>query len=1290
MGHRLNPFLPPPRVFISYARSDGADFASSLRARLEREHPEITLWLDRAQMLGGIGWWKQITEALDKVEILIMVMTPAAMQSEVAAKEWRYARQQGVRVCPVMEGVPNLDFDVLPNWMRKAHCYDLDREWETFISFLQSAGKDNRVPFMAPDLPATYVERPVQFAAIISRLLDESRENSLSVTTALQGAGGFGKTTLACILCHDANIISAFDDGILWISLGETPDVQGELTKLYAALTGEHPPFIDIDEASIQLAERLDQKNCLLVIDDVWDPNHLKPFLRGGIQCARLITTRKLSVVTEVEVSRTVIDKMAEDQAVELLTSRIQFTPDDLDTLRALAERLGGWPLLLKLAGSQLRQRMERGDSLHGAVSYINRAMDKRGVVAFDRAVPSARNDAIASTVGASLELFSSEDQTRCAELAVFRNDVPFPVSAVSVLWGLEEFDAEDLMLRLDDAALLEFDLKTGGIHIHSVLRSYLESQLGSIRDLHSRLTVKWLRRPYDLPDSYAWMWIGWHLAQAGENDRLKQLLLDFDWLESRLEVIPIQVILQDFELLKEAEDTRVVRDALRLASHGLSLDPKQLRVQLSGRINRGQSRVIDTLLEKADEADSRPRLSLAGTSLTHPGGALTGILKSHSGAVEALAVSPDGRWLVSGSQDWTIRLWDLRTSSVVRTFEGHAGVVHTVAFTPDGQSILSGSEDRTLRLWGVNKAQEKRLFRGHTLAVQGVAISGDGKLASSVSEDGTVRVWNLESKQTRIVYKGRDHQLNAVAITANGCKLVFGAGDWTIRQVDLKNETEKTFEGHSGIVRSLAITPDETKLLSGADDGTIRVWTLDTGVSMHVLKGHAASVDSVAVTQDGRRGISASHDKTIRIWSLETGEELRVLEGHSGFVKSIAISPVTGQIISGSTDRTIRFWDTESTPGEQPPGGHKAAVALLTISADGSRAISGTQIGELILWNSSAQEKSDNSVEFDKCKIAPRIIDRLGGHTDRIHSLQMTADGERAVTGSRDRTLRVWDVRRKVCTQVLKGHEREVLDLDISANGRRIVSISRDRTLRVWDAESGLTIRALVSRDNERALSTLRVDDAMLAELDVGPEVDITDKPIPRDPTIALSPDGSRVVLGSQGNVCVWDTDTGSTRHQELGDLDIVAIAFDTNSQRAILGSLSGPLLVWRFEQEPVVLDGHMGRVLDIVVTPDGKNVISAGMDDTIRTWALDCLKQTAQLSGHMGKVDAVAIAPNGHLAYSIYGDTIVAYDVDISARLASLSFDHQITTIAVTPSGKRIAIGDQSGQVHYLCLQT
>ena len=218
---------PAPLAFISYARSDGEQLALQLRGRLEQEHPGITLWHDRAEMMGGVGWWKQITDALDQVEFLIMVLTPAAMRSAIAAKEWRYARQQGVRVCPVAHDVATLDFDPLPRWAQKCHCYDLDREWESLVRFLLSTGIENRVPFMAPDLPDDYVDRASKYHAVASCLLDDSKENPQCGVVALQGSGGFGKTTLACAVCHDENVISCFDDGILWASLGEKPNVQG-------------------------------------------------------------------------------------------------------------------------------------------------------------------------------------------------------------------------------------------------------------------------------------------------------------------------------------------------------------------------------------------------------------------------------------------------------------------------------------------------------------------------------------------------------------------------------------------------------------------------------------------------------------------------------------------------------------------------------------------------------------------------------------------------------------------------------------------------------------------------------------------------------------------------------------------------------------------------------------------------------------------------------------------------------------------------------------------------------
>src|SRR5437588_4374673 len=438
-----------PRVFLSYARSDGEPFATQLRQRLEAE--QIPLWQDRVGMEGGKDWWLQIVEALNKVEFLVLVMTPAAMGSETVRKEWRYARQQGVCVYPV-KGAPDLDFTSLPHWMRSTHFYDIDHEWQKLVNDLNTRCQQARVPFMVEDLPADYVARPREFEALIDKLLDQQREEPVAITAALRGAGGYGKTTMAKALCHDERIQQAFDDGILWVTLGENPgDLVGKVEDLIYTLNKERPGFTGIDAAGARLAELLAERDILLVVDDVWDGMHLKPFLQGGTRCARLITTRNEDVLP-AHAQSLVVDAMQPGEAVQLLSSGLQaeaFTATDMLALRALVARLGEWALLLKLANSVLRERVGRGEALPNALLYLNRALDRRGLTAFDAENAQARDAAVSATLRVSFDLLSREQYARYQEVAIFPKDVDIPLRALQKLWGatggLDDFDTEEL-----------------------------------------------------------------------------------------------------------------------------------------------------------------------------------------------------------------------------------------------------------------------------------------------------------------------------------------------------------------------------------------------------------------------------------------------------------------------------------------------------------------------------------------------------------------------------------------------------------------------------------------------------------------------------------------------------------------------------------------------------------------------------------------------------------------------------------------------------------------------------
>lgn len=203
-----------------------------------------------------------------------------------------------------LKGAPNLDFNALPRWMNSAHFYDLGYdldalqrgpEWESLLARLRGECRQARVPFMVEDLPKDFVARTEEFEQIISKLLDERHENPVAITAALRGAGGYGKTTIALAVCHDARVQEVFDDGILWVTLGESlteSDLLMRVETLIYTLTGRRSDSPTLEGAAHKLREVIEERDILLVIDDAWRQSDLRPFLGGGKRCARLITTR--------------------------------------------------------------------------------------------------------------------------------------------------------------------------------------------------------------------------------------------------------------------------------------------------------------------------------------------------------------------------------------------------------------------------------------------------------------------------------------------------------------------------------------------------------------------------------------------------------------------------------------------------------------------------------------------------------------------------------------------------------------------------------------------------------------------------------------------------------------------------------------------------------------------------------------------------------------------------------------------------------------------------------------
>jgi WD40 repeat protein len=251
---------------------------------------------------------------------------------------------------------------------------------------------------------------------------------------------------------------------------------------------------------------------------------------------------------------------------------------------------------------------------------------------------------------------------------------------------------------------------------------------------------------------------------------------------------------------------------------------------------------------------------------------------------VIAVAFSSDSQLLASGSQDGKVSLWDQAGGKLIHSWQGHAEETRSVAFSPDKRYLASASSDRSVRLWSVENRQKVRQFVGHTSKVNSVVFSPDGKALATASEDYTVRLWEVDSEKSVRTFAGHTAYVWSVAFSPNGLLLASASDDATVKLWDAASGSEvRTFRGHKDLVRGVAFSPDRRWLASGDIDGSVKLWDLASGSQEYrALGGHSWPVIRLAFSADGRHMASASRDKTVKLWDVASGRIIRTLMGHT------------------------------------------------------------------------------------------------------------------------------------------------------------------------------------------------------------------------------------------------------------------------------------------------------------------------------------------------------------------------------------------------------------------------
>ncbi len=606
---------------------------------------------------------------------------------------------------------------------------------------------------------------------------------------------------------------------------------------------------------------------------------------------------------------------------------------------------------------------------------------------------------------------------------------------------------------------------------------------------------------------------------------------------------------------------------------------------------------------------------------------------------VEAVAFSPDGKWLATGGHDSTARLWDRKTHTVVRTVKTHPdtqskeagfGWVRSVTFSPDSRALASGSDNTLVTLWDVATGDEIRSLNGLKGQAWCVKFSRDGKLLAAGSTDGTVMLWDVDTGELRRTLQGNQRCVYEIAFSADGKTLASSSDDGTAILWDVgTGEARQRLRGHTDRVRSVAIAPDGQTVATGSMDCTVKLWNAGNGEEQATLEGHTSEVTTLAFSPHGTTLASGSADSTVRLWDIASHQS-RTLKGHGAVVWSVAFSPDGATLASGSYDRSVKLWDLnakvqeqdvipvhnthftfspdsafllvprktlefydlatcEKTDFEGPslewwhalPPGAKLFLRPFAFSSDGK-----------LLAIAGSPAKLYDATTFVEQPPLPELA----------HFVGFSPDDKYLVTGTIMGSLKVWDrsTRRELASTI--GFLPSFSD-----DGKTMALGSLDGNVRMLDTATWKTRDVLPAHSD--GLGWSRVCGAFL--LPGGKEL------------ISVAPRSGKIKLWDAVRLELKNSvDTGEQMMSMERSPDNRLFAVAAGQSVSVLEAATG------IEQP---FEGHAGSVWSVAFSPDSKRLITSGGDGSIRLWDVRTSKQLLKLEGSRGQVYRAIFSPDG-----------------------------------------------------------
>ena len=689
------------------------------------------------------------------------------------------------------------------------------------------------------------------------------------------------------------------------------------------------------------------------------------------------------------------------------------------------------------------------------------------------------------------------------------------------------------------------------------------------------------------------------------------------------------------------------------------------------------------------------------------------GDFAGHAGAVSDLAVTRDGKTLITGGDDRTVRVWDADARKQVRSFQGHMTKVVAVAARGDGRQVASASEDGAIRLWDLTAADDHTALTEAAGPVWAVAVSPDGKRAAAAGGDKTIRVYAPDTGKLEAALTGHTAAVTALAFFPDNNRLASAGGDRVVRVWDVAaRKVVKELSGHDSPVLAVALGPDGAWLASGAADRTARGWDVGTGKQLWAWAGKSA-VCGVAVRPGGKQVAAGTADGSLVVLDVAAGspKEVATQHAHVRGVAAVAYSPDGAKLATAGGDGALRIWTIGEAGGPAPlarfegqakpgvPSGY-SPLSAVAFSADGRFVASAGADGVVRVWD--VQTKAE--------------VRGLRGHTEWATAVAFGPDARLLVSGGADKAVRLFELAPQEGSAAA-GHLLAANAVAVSPDGATVATASVDQTVKLWDPATGRELATLVgTSDTPFAVAFLGNDRVVvggsLPTRDTGRLHVWAAKP-PRLLTsvvtgevyaVAALPDGSRVaawaarpVVGDKLKNSAYEVyDKAGAVVASLADKgrDVKAAAFSADLTVVAAGDDTGTVRLWDLvKKERVGGDWPLfaDAVGDLGLTADKALLVALDHGGTVKVADVAKRETLASAAAHKAGIRGLVVSPKGSTFLTIGADREVKlWPLAAGGRelkeLRAWKLPVGVNGAAYTPDAKSVVTANADGTAFVL----